>query len=200
MFAYVLEGQIAETFGSLPDAVGNVSNPAALSEQDRKALGLYEVIDNPPTLGAFEHAVRVLVFDAASDTVMAQYTVTADDTAFMRRGLWERVKQRRQACIEGGAKVTIGTDSKWFHTDLFSRTQWLGLVVLGQSLPVGVQWKCMDNSFVELTPTVVQQVFAAIQTKEQAAFVKAEMLRAAIDAAADPRAVDITAGWPESYQ
>lgn len=113
--------------------------------------------------------------------------------------LWGLIKERRQRCTEGGAKISISGVDRWVHTDLFSRTQWIGMVLLGAGLPAGLTWKTMSGDFVTLTPTIVQQVFAAILSKEAAAFARGEELRAAINGASDPLTVDITAGWPASY-
>lgn len=113
--------------------------------------------------------------------------------------LWSEIRQRRQACTEGGVLVNAAGANHWFHSDTYSRTQWLGMVILGASLPAGIRWKTMEDGFVTLTPTIVLQVFAALQTKEASAFAHGEALRAAIEAAADPLSVDVGAGWPAAY-
>ena len=41
----------------------------------------------------------------------------------------------------------------------------MGLVMLGDNIPAGLQWKTMDGSFVVMTPSLAQQVFAAAATK-----------------------------------
>ena len=74
------------------------------------------------------------------------------------------------------------------------------MLIQGAALPGGILWKRMDNSFIALTPTLVQQVFAAIAAKEQTAFTHAETLKSQVYAAPDPRDVDINAGWPARYE
>ena len=113
---------------------------------------------------------------------------------------WERIKNVRDQNLISGVKVTIDGADKWFHTDIYSRTQWLGMVILGANLPANVNWKTMDGSFVVLTPAIVLQVFSAIQIKELTDFTNGETLKAQIYAAADPTLVDINVGWMPIYK
>jgi hypothetical protein len=195
MYAYVSGGEIVNSFGAMPEAFGNVSHPAGLSAEEQRAIGLYEVIDNPPALRPYERAEQRLEFNAGAQTVTAVYTVVGPSLEHLRAILWAAIKTKRQAVLEGGVQAA----GRWFHSDLFSRTQWLALLVQGQSLPAGIQWKCMDNTFVELTPTLVLQVAGAMMAKEQTAFIWAETLKAQVNAAADPYSIDLDAGWPASY-
>lgn len=123
------------------------------------------------------------------------YVDVVDDVAGARAQVWERIKARRDAIQDGGVQV----GGKWFHTDTKSRVQQLALLSLGQGLPQGIQWKTMDNTFVELTPTLVQQLFGASIAREQAVFTRAEVLRAAAEASDNPDAIDIGSGWPASF-
>lgn len=109
---------------------------------------------------------------------------------------WEQIKQTRDAKTQNGGYLAA---TKWFHSDTFSRTQQLGLVMMGPSIPEGLQWKTMDGSFVAMTPTLASQVFAAAAAQDAALFAHAEALKAQVDAAADPNAVDISAGWPATF-
>ena len=131
----------------------------------------------------------------AAGNVPEPIAAVAPSRAALIADRWGWVKERRQRVTEGG--VLVG--AHWLHTDLYSRTQWLGMLVAGAGLPAGINWKTMSGDFVTLTPTLVQQVFAAIQAKELAAFAHGEALRSALDAADDPRDVDIDAGWPASF-
>lgn len=87
--------------------------------------------------------------------------------------------------------------SKRFHSDSFSRIQQIGLVILGANMPAGIMWKTMDGSFVEMTPTLAQQIFGAAAAFDMSLFAHGESLKAQVAAAADPATVDITVGWPE---
>lgn len=96
---------------------------------------------------------------------------------------------------KGGFKV----GDKWFHSDTFSRSQQLGLTMLGTNLPPNIDWKTMDKSFVRLTPTLVQQIFVAAVQQDNAIFSHAELLKVALNNASDPETVDINVGWPETF-
>lgn len=110
--------------------------------------------------------------------------------------IWEDIKAIRDRKTQhGGYKV--GTD--WFHSDTFSRTQQIGLTIMGAAMPSGLMWKTMAGSFVEMTPTMAQQIFAAAGAQDAALFGYAEQLRSQVEAAADPSSVNISAGWPETF-
>lgn len=113
----------------------------------------------------------------------------------MRSALWEQIKAIRDRKAQTGGYTTGG---KWFHSDTFSRTQQMGLVMMGAGVPP-VEWKTMDGSFITMTPTLAGQIFGAAASQDMALFGHAETLRAAVDAAADPSAIDINAGWPATY-
>lgn len=109
---------------------------------------------------------------------------------------WSAIKAERDRRSEqGGYKV--GT--KWFHSDQKSRSQQLGLVLLGASIPAGLQWKTMDGSFVTMTQTLAQQILAAGAASDQAIFAAAETHKAAMEASADPSAYDFSGGWPATF-
>jgi hypothetical protein len=110
--------------------------------------------------------------------------------------IWEAIKAERDRRTQvGGYRV----GDHWFHSDTFSRTQQLGLVMLGANLPEGLQWKTMSGAFVTMTPTLAQQVFAAATSSDMAHFAHAEYLRGLVEAAEDAASVDIYAGWPPIF-
>lgn len=115
--------------------------------------------------------------------------------------LWARIKERRQRCKDGGVAVWVAGTKYWFHTDADSRIQWLDLLadVRDGTLAAGVLWKSMSGAFVGLADQIVLDYRAALKAKELAAFSRAEVLRAEINNAADPAAVDLSGGWPENY-
>lgn len=116
-----------------------------------------------------------------------------DDT---RAAVWERIKAARDRRTQAGGYQAGG---KWFHSDTFSRTQQIGLVMLGAGIPPGTMWKTMDGSFIEMTPALAQQVFAAAAAQDLATFAAAEAHKAAMEAAADPGAYDFSGGWPAVF-
>jgi hypothetical protein len=117
------------------------------------------------------------------------------DGAFVREVKWTAIKSERDRRKVGGVKV----GDKWFHSDDASRIQQMGLVMMGANLPAGLQWKTMDGSFITMTPSLAQQVFAAQAASDQAIFAHAEGLRAALAACDDPAAFDYSTGWPAIY-
>lgn len=118
---------------------------------------------------------------------------TLDESKVMA---WSKIKSERDRRIQvGGYKV--GT--KWFHSDTFSRTQQMGLVMMGASIPANLQWKTMDGTFITMTQTLASQVFQAAAASDQAIFAVAETHRAAMEASADPASYDYSGGWPKVY-
>ena len=112
-----------------------------------------------------------------------------------RADAWEAIKLIRDTKkLEGG----YTTGGKWYHSDTFSRTQQLGLVMMGANVPA-VQWKTMDGSFVAMTQTLAGQIFASAAAQDSAMFTHAETLKAQVDASNDPASIDITVGWPAVY-
>ena len=117
-----------------------------------------------------------------------------DIHAAERATLWEAVKAERDRRKAGGTLVS----GKWYHSDADSRVQQLGLFIMGAAVPA-VQWKTMDGSFVPMSQALAGAIFAARAQADIALFGHAEALRAQIFAAADPRLVDIKAGWLPVY-
>lgn len=114
------------------------------------------------------------------------------DVAAAKAEIWDRIKAERDRRTQAGGYQAGG---KWFHSDTFSRTQQIGLVMLGAGIPPGMMWKTMDGSFIEMTPTLAQQVFAAAAAQDLATFAAAEAHKAAMEAAADPADYDFSTGW-----
>ena len=129
-----------------------------------------------------------------ADDAAAQAIVDAFDRAAIARAeKWEAIKtERDRRTLHGGYQVA----GKWFHSDVFSRSQQIGMVMLGANLPTGLQWKTMDGSFVIMTPTLAQQVFGAAAASDALIFGTAEAKRMAVEASAAPWDYDVLAGWP----
>lgn len=107
--------------------------------------------------------------------------------------VWERIKaERDRRKLDGG--YVVGTD--WFHSDTFSRTQQIGLVMLGAGIPAGLMWKTMAGSFVPMTQALAGQVFAAGAAQDVATFSAAETHRTAMEASPDPASYNFSGGWP----
>lgn len=133
------------------------------------------------------------VWDGQSFSVPAGASAAA--LAAEKTNKCTKIKAERDRRIqEGGYKV--GT--KWYHSDTFSRSQQLGLVVAGAGIPAGILWKTMDGSFVTMTSTLAQQIFGAAMLSDVAIFKHAETLISAVNASSDPQSVALT-GWPVAY-
>lgn len=116
------------------------------------------------------------------------YTRKADEQIAEAR--WASIKALRDAKTQTGGYQVGGN---WFHSDTFSRTQQMGLVMMGAGMPPGLQWKTMGGTFVPMTPALAQQIFAAAAQQDAALFTHAEALKADLQA-------DIAAGWPTTWQ
>jgi hypothetical protein len=115
------------------------------------------------------------------------------DIAAERERMWSQIKQMRdRRTLQGGFPAA----GAWFHSDLKSRSQQLGLVMMGASIPAGLAWKTMDGSFVEMTQALAGEIFAAAAAQEQATFAAAEAHKAAMEAADHPLQHDYSRGWP----
>jgi len=135
---------------------------------------------------------QVEVVDA--DTI--QWPVIQADVSEKRSQLWTEIKTVRDTKIQTGGYQAAG---KWFHSDTFSRTQQMALVMMGASVPP-IKWKTMDGSFVTMTQALAGAIFQAAAVHDAAIFEHAETLRAQVDAATDPSSVDINAGWPATFE
>lgn len=117
------------------------------------------------------------------------------DMSVIKAQMWEEIKQERDRRTQyGGYKV----GSKWFHSDVFSRAQQMGLVMLGSNIPSELQWKTMDGSFVTMTPTLANQIFMAAAQSDANLFAHAEQLRLQMES--DPSNFNIAeCSWPLMY-
>ena len=88
--------------------------------------------------------------------------------------------------------------SKWIHSDTYSRTQWMGMVMMGASVPT-IEWTTMDGTSITTSQALAGAVFQATATLDATLFAYAKSLIAAVDASSDPASVDITTGWPATF-
>jgi hypothetical protein len=110
---------------------------------------------------------------------------------------WERIKaERDRRKLDGG--YCVGYD--WFHSDTFSRTQQLGLMMAGANIPAGLLWKTMAGTFVLMTSALAGQIFTAGVAQDVATFSAAEAHKAAMESSPDPSAYDFSGGgWPPIF-
>jgi hypothetical protein len=141
----------------------------------------------------FDYA-SYLAWLAAGNTPEPADVPTLDE---IKAAKWEAIKTERDRRVQlGGYKV----GQHWYQSDTFSRTQQIGLVILGSNIPAGLQWKTYEDGFVTMTQTLANQIFAAAAAQDAANFSAAITHKTAMEASQDPVNYDFSQGWPESYQ
>lgn len=114
--------------------------------------------------------------------------------------VWEHIKAERDRRKYLGVKV----GAHWFHSDDASRIQQLSLVLMGQNMPTGIQWKTLTSTpppvFVTMTPALALSIFNGTAASDMAVFAAAEAHRVAMEASPDPGAYDFSGGWPVSVE
>ncbi len=108
--------------------------------------------------------------------------------------MWERIKARRHQATRSG--VFVPSIGKWFHNDDPARQQYTFLRTLPK-LPSPLSWKTMDNSFVEMTQALLDELSLKMIADEQTDFANAERHRAAMLKADHPLDYDYSDGWTQ---
>lgn len=147
---------------------------------DTQRLGEYYL-----DAGAGKRRVDEIPYDEQAAILLAE-----------QESVWVMIRAERERRTLNGGYSAVG---KWFHSDLISRGQQTGLVIMGASIPAGLQWKTMDGTFVAMTPQVAGAVFAAAAAQDAATFQAAEVHRAAMQLVSHPFSYDFTGGWPAVY-
>jgi Domain of unknown function (DUF4376) len=127
---------------------------------------------------------------------LTKLVTASDKLAKARVAAWEAIKAKRESVSSEGGYFVAG---KWFHSDAKSKTQQMGLVLMGANIPANTQWKTMDGSYITMTQTLAGQIFAAAAAKDIAIFTAAETHRAAMLASANPATYNYLTGWPAVY-
>lgn len=128
------------------------------------------------------------------DVVMAAYLAQDNKLLAAQEKMWQLIKAERDKRSEQG--FLEPSSGKWFHSDLKSRTQHLGMKEMGASLLPGIMWKTMDGSFIEMTPTIAANIFISEALSDQGIFAVAETHKAAMLLEADPLTYDYSTDWP----
>ena len=124
------------------------------------------------------------------------FTHPAPDMVAIKAAKWEQIKAERDRLTQNGGYYVA---PHWYHSDIFSRTQQLGLILLGANIPAGTLWKTLDNGLIEMTQTLAGQIFSAAANSDIAIFASAEAHKAAMMASPNPSAYDFSQGWPAVY-
>lgn len=134
----------------------------------------------------------------ADDPVAAQtITDNYDAVAVARAQKWAEIKAKREAVKYAGVPIT--SVGKVIDTDEGARTQQLGLVLMGASLPQGLLWRFADNTLVPMTPALAQEIMQTTAERDIAVFAVGEAYRSQINVMTDWQAIldfDILSNWP----
>jgi Domain of unknown function (DUF4376)/XkdW protein len=148
--------------------------------------GVYINYWNTAKLGAEPTEEQIFAVTEVSNTPIPP---TKDD-------IWLKIKIERDRRIQAGG-YKVGT--KWYHSDTFSRTQQMGLVMMGANIPANTPWKTMDGTFVVMTQTLAGQIFGTAAASDIAIFTAAETHNAAMRASATPHTYNYLTGWPTAH-
>jgi hypothetical protein len=144
------------------------------------------------------------------DDEVVKLPLPLPDPELVKAKQWNAIKFMREEIKAGG----VFAAGKWFHSDVDSRIQHLGLKdsardllaaggAMGDRLKIAGQdipWKTMDGSFVFMTAQIAFDIVAAVALLDALAHTKAEQHKAAMEASADPAAYEFSAGWPAIYE
>ena len=136
-------------------------------------------------------------WDSQSKTWLLDTAAAAELKAQQQEEMWARIKAKRTDNLRHG--VYVKSVDKWFHTDDNSRTQYLALAVMPK-LPEKLAWKTMDNSFVNMTKTLLEELMTQMLMDEQADFANAERHKAAMEKVEHPLEYDYSDGWTANYE
>jgi len=112
-----------------------------------------------------------------------------------KEAMWQYIKHMRDTRLNSGFLCA----GKFWHSDNESRIKYLGLLMLGANMPNTIYWKTMDGSFVQMTPTLAQQIFVTAAAWDTATFVNAETHKTAMQASSDPINYNFTTNWPPIF-
>jgi Domain of unknown function (DUF4376) len=113
--------------------------------------------------------------------------------------VWSRIKEIRDGLQNEGVKITVSGVDYWFHSDLASRLQHMGLTMMGANMPQGILWKTMSGAMVTMTPQLAGSIFMAVAVLDTTVFGIAEYHRTTMLASPDPTQYDYTVGWPAGF-
>ena len=111
---------------------------------------------------------------------------------------WEQIKEVRT--FKMGDGVLLQSIGKWFHTDLYSKQQIHAMVTVNTiGLYQAVSWKTLDNSYVQLTPALLLQVFGAMLENESRLFDIGKLHYESLYTSSDPVNYDPASQWPTTF-
>lgn len=147
---------------------------------------------------AYQMGQRFWSFDGNTINTPTLQEYNALIKAEKQLAMWREIQEERDTRKAGGVKVGVN----WFHSDDTSRIQFLALMLYGANMPTNIMWKTMGGSFLQMTPTLVQQVFGTIAAQDTAIFVVAEQHRTIMNNSENPEDYDFMNGspaWPQVF-
>ena len=111
---------------------------------------------------------------------------------------WDQIKEIRTFKMNDG--VLLQSIGKWFHTDPDSKQQIHAMVtanVIGMYKVTA--WKTLDNTYVQLTPPLLLQVFGALLENEARLFEIGKLHYGSLYTSSDPVNYDPASQWPTTF-
>lgn len=116
---------------------------------------------------------------------------------------WEEIKAQRESVLQSGVKMVISGSPKWFHTDIVSQQSYDRAKDYLKTHPgEKINWKTMDNTFVEISLSDLEALTDHIFLTGQRVFEIAEEKRLRLEKIEDITQVesfDIKGGWVEVF-
>lgn len=180
----------------LPDHRGKT----AYRTDDGAEVQVEQVGELPAELTLLPRENEYQTWDAKAKAWVLPPDVAARLKAEQQDEMWELIKAKRYDNLRHG--VYAKSVGKWFQTDDATRLQYLALVL--ESVTGGfkkpINWKTMDNSFLQLTPELLREIMQTMHDNEQADFANAEKHKAAMLKAENPLEYDYSGGWTVNYE
>lgn len=198
--------------GALPDRLIGLDQSSladlAWSQIDEfEGVGFWPVIDEPHDDGV-ETPGDVYSVDVEAGTVIR---LKRDKTPEEMEPLRERLRAAVMALRDENVEAGITFNGTAFQTRkddyliIAGAAQLAFMAVAAGALPGDVYWHgeetpfawiALDNSIVVMDAPTVVEFGRAVAARRSACIFHARSLKDAVDTAADPRTVDINAGWP----
>ena len=164
------------------------------------SMGAFTLGELPAELTLLPRENEYQTWDAKAKAWVLPPDVAARLKAEQQDEMWELIKAKRYDNLRHG--VYAKSVGKWFQTDDATRLQYLALVL--ESVTGGfkkpINWKTMDNSFLQLTPELLREIMQTMHDNEQADFANAEKHKAAMLKAENPLEYDYSGGWTVNYE
>ena len=108
------------------------------------------------------------------------------------------LRATRSASVTGTALPSCRMKQRSRRLVLNARL-WMGMVMMGASVPA-IEWTTMDGTSITTSQALAGAVFQATATLDSTLFAFAKSLIDTVNASSDPTSVDITTGWPATFE